>query len=362
MATIESRPNTAGNNSYRVKIRLKGHPVQYASFSRLTDARRWAQNTESAIREGRHFKTNESKRHTLADAIARYKDEVMPRKAGSQSQSFQLNWWKDQLGAYTLADISPALLTQCREKLLREHVPSRSKKEVKPPTGLHKPATVVRYLAIISHVFSIAVKEWQWCEENPVKKISKPKEARGRDRFLDDKERAELLEKCKASDCTILYTIVVLALSTGMRRGELMQLHWKQIDFANECIRLEKTKNGDRRTIPLTGHALALLEDHGKVIRIDTSLVFPSAMGTTPLTIEKPWRKALKESGIVNFRFHDLRHSAASYLAMNGASLIEIAAVLGHRTLTMVKRYSHVGESHTQKVVASMNDKIFSGA
>jgi integrase len=132
-----------------------------------------------------------------------------------------------------------------------------------------------------------------------------------------------------------------------MRRSELMMLTWRQIDFATKCVRLEKTKNGDRRTIPLTGHALEQMEKQNKIRRIDTQLVFPNISGRAPLTIRRPWCKAIENAGIDNFRFHDLRHSAASYLAMNGASMIEIAAVLGHRTMQMVKRYSHIAESHT---------------
>lgn len=362
MATIESRPNAEGKTSYRVKVRLKGYPIQHASFSRITDARRWAQSTESAIREGRHFKTSEAKRHTLADAIVRYTTEVMPSKTGSASQMFQLAWWKDQLGAYVLADVTPALISQCREKLLRDPVPSSSNHCINNAgTRLRKPGTVVRYLAVISHLFSIAVKEWQWCEDNPVRKISKPKEPRGRVRFLTDEEREALLAACRHSTSKILYLVVVLAISTGMRRGELMTLRWHQIDFDGRAITLHVTKNGDRRRVSLAGLALQLLQEYGRVRRIDTDLIFPGMNPARPIDLKKPWATALAAAGIHNFRFHDLRHCTASYLAMNGATLAEIADILGHKTLSMVKRYTHIAESHSAKVVAAMNDKIFAG-
>lgn len=218
----------------------------------------------------------------------------------------------------------------------------------------------MRYLASISHAFSVAYKEWQWIESNPILRIRKPREPRGRDRYLSDEERTSLMSQCKTSGCPVLYTIVVLAISTGMRRSELMNLTWKMIDFKQECIRLDKTKNGERRTIPLTGHALDELKILNKIRRLDSQLIFPGTSGLKPITIDRPWRAAILSSGIENFHFHDLRHSSASYLAMNGATLIEIAAVLGHKTLAMVKRYSHISSSHTHQVVSSMNDKIFS--
>lgn len=362
MATIETRHNTEGKTAYHVKIRLKGHPPQYASFTRLTDARRWAQSTEAAIREGRHFKTSEAKRHTLTDAIQRYEEEVMPGKTGSASQLHQLAWWKNQLGDYVLADVTPALISQSREKLLREPVPSCSNPSAKKyGTRLRKPATVVRYLAVLSHLFSVAVKEWQWCEDNPVRKISKPKEPRGRVRFLSDVERDALLNACRLSSSKVLYLVVVMAISTGMRQGELMTLRWSQIDFKERCLTLHVTKNGDRRRVPLAGLALQLLQEYGIVRRIDTDLVFPGANPLKPIDLKRPWATALTKAGIKDFRFHDLRHCTASYLAMNGATLAEIADILGHKTLSMVKRYTHIGESHSAKVVAAMNDKIFAG-
>jgi integrase len=202
MATIEPRLNADGATTYRVKVRLKGHPVQHASFERRTDARRWAQSTESAIREGRHFKTTESKKRTLADAIKKYRDEVMPHKPGcSRSQPYQLDWWEAQVGAYTLANITPGLIAECREKLLNSpRNPRRANFKQRASSPKRSPATVNRYLAVLSHIFSIAVKEWEWIDDNPVRKVRKPKEAKGRDRYLSDDERRRFLTACEASD------------------------------------------------------------------------------------------------------------------------------------------------------------------
>ena len=353
MANIEKRKTKDGQTTYRVKVRLKGYPAQSATFERLTDARKWAQQTEAAIREGRHFKTREAKKHTLIEVIDRYLQYVMPTKPKSERcQTGQLTWWKDNLGQYLLSDTTPALIAQYRDKLTEgdkvgnEHAPRSA-------------ATVNRYLAILSHVFTVAVKEWGWVEENPVLKVTKMKEPRGRVRFLSDDERKNLLNECQKSESSCLYMIVVLALSTGARRMEVIGLKWQDVDIARAVITLHETKNGERRVLPLTGHALELIKQHSKVRQLNCDLVFPGKSLQNPIDIRTPWETALKRADVGDFRFHDLRHSTASYLAMNGASLAEIAEILGHKTLQMVKRYSHLSEAHTSKVVASMNEKIF---
>lgn len=353
MANIEKRTTQDNQINYRVKVRLKGYPVQSATFERLTDARKWAQQTEAAIREGRHFKTNEARKHTLGEAIERYLQSVMPNKPKSmRSQVTQIKWWKEYLGAYSLADITPALIVQYRDKLAEGDL-------VKGERVKRSAGTVNRYLAILSHVYTVAMNEWQWVQDNPLKKISKMKEPRGRVRFLSDDERARLLDECRKSVSPYLYVIVVLALSTGARKMELLSLQWRDIDLERGLIVLHETKNDDRRSLVLAGHALVLMKEHSKIRRLDTDLVFPGIKGDRPFDITSAWEWAVKRAEIIDFRFHDLRHSASSYLAMNGASLAEIAEVLGHKTLQMVKRYSHLSDAHTSKVVARMNEKIF---
>ncbi len=353
MANIETRRSDDGTTSYRAKVRLKGFPTASGTFARLTDARRWAHSTEAAMREGRHFKTAESKRHTLGDLVDRFVVEVLPHKAKNASNTqLHLLWWKARLGHITLADLGPADIVSCRNELLR--TPTHRKRP-------RSPSTVVRYMAALSHALNIAVKDWAWLEDSPMRKVSKPREPRGRERFLSDKERDALLAACRESTSRYLYPVVVLAISTGMRSGEMLTLRWPQVDLRRGQILLQDTKNGSSRAVPLAGHALDLIERLSKVRRIDTDLLFPGADASRPVDLKKPWTTALRKAGIVDFRFHDLRHSAASYLAMNGASTLEIAAVLGHKTLQMVKRYSHLANSHTATVVSSMNHKIFGG-
>ena len=356
MASIEKRTTSDGKTSYRVKVRLKGYPVQTGTFERMTDAKKWASSTESAIKEGRHFKTSEAKRHTLADLIDRYIRDVLPSKAKSEKkQKALLGWWREQMGSYALADVTPALIAEYRDKLAGG-ITVRGKQR--------NPATVVRYMAALSVAYTQAVNEWGWIDASPMQKVKKPTESRGRVRFLSDEERARLLKACKESSNPYLYTVVVLALSTGMRQGEIMGLTWDVVDLQKGRAILHETKNGERRAVALAGHALELLKDLGKVRRIDNKFLFPSKeiapqKPQKPIDLRTPWEVALKKAEISDFKFHDLRHSAASYLAMNGASLAEIAEVLGHKTLQMVKRYAHLSEGHTARVVESMNSKIF---
>lgn len=372
MASIRKRTNKDGSVSYRVDVRLKGFPPQRATFERLTDARQWGKNTESAIKENRYFKTAEAQKHTLGDLIARYIRDVLPTKPKARNQQQQLEWFKAEIGDYTLADITPAKIVECRDKLLTEI----SDKTGKPRT----PATVVRYMAALSHAFTIAVNEWGWLDDTPMRKVKKPTPPRGRVRFLSEDttgpdgqtiegERTRLLKACQESKNPYLYTVVVLAVSTGMRQGEIMGLTWEDVDLHQGRATLHETKNGERRVVPLSGKGLELLKAHSKVRRLDTNLLFPGKpfydqnrkVRYKPVDLRAPWEAALKKADIDDFRFHDLRHSAASYLAMNGASLAEIAEVLGHKTLQMVKRYSHLSEAHTAGVVARMNARIFGG-
>ncbi len=379
MATIDKRTDSKGVSMYRVRVRMKGVPQQVASFRSLTKARQWASATETAIREERHFPTSEAKRHTLAELIDRYKRDVLsakkPKTARHQGQ--QLDWWKGQLGAYSLDKITPAKVSEHRDRLLQEPIPGPDDK----PPRYRGPATVARYMAALSHVFTIAVKELGWVQENPFAKVSKPKEPGGRVRFLSDDdplpsgeifegERTRLLKACKESSSPDLYPAVVLSLSTGARKMELMGLRWRQVDLVRGMITLEDTKNGERRALPLAGHALELMQARAKVRRLDCDLVFPNpadlarreknpAHVVRPVDLRAPWEAALAAAGIEDFRWHDLRHSAASYLAMSGASLAEIAEVLGHKTLAMVKRYSHLSDAHVARVVAKMNSRVF---
>jgi integrase len=364
MATITKRVGKTGTK-YHVKIRLTGYPAQSASFDRLTDARDWASDTEADMRAGRHFKTSEAKRHTFDDVVERYSREVattIPKEWPHRKK--HLEWWQGHLGCYTLADLTPALIGEVRGKLQAGAMADGSQgykttADGKKVPKLRSNATVIRYMAALSAALGTARREWQWLEDNPVEKVSKPALPRGRVRFLSDDERAALLTACQSSESPLLYPATVLAISTGMRQGEMMALKWKDVDLGRGRATLHETKNGEVRVVAIAGHALELLQNLAEVRRLDSQYIFPSKDGKAPADLRSAWRVAVKRAKLADFRWHDLRHTTGSYLAMNGASLLEIAAVLGHKTLQMVQRYSHLSECHTTDVVQRMNAKTF---
>lgn len=355
MATIRKRRTKDGELRYQVQVRMRGYRPESASFERLTDARKWEQQTEAAMREGRHFQSSEAKKHTVSEAIDIYLRDVLPdtRKTAEDVEQ-HLRWWNDEIGQRVLADVTPVLLSKCRDKL-RSGETSQGKRR----SG----STVNRYLQSLNHVFSVAEREWEWVSSNPVRKVRRLKEPRGRVRYLDDAERQRLLDACRASSSEMLYPIVVLALSVGARKGELLALTWKDLDLKGGYLTIQDSKNDERRAVALRGHALELMKELAKVRRIDTPLCFPGrakpSQKTKPIAIRTAWESALKTASIADFRFHDLRHSCASYLAMQGCSPSEIAEVLGHKTLEMVKRYAHLSPQHTASVVEKMNEGLF---
>ncbi len=351
MPTIEKRRAPNGAVTYRAKIRLKGSPNVCASFARKTDATKWGHSTEAAMREGRYFKASSAKRCTLAETIDRYSREILPRKPRTaKSQVRQLAWWRSELGHLFLADVTASGISEARAKLL---IPSVGGK---PARGF---ATVNRYMAALSHVLTIAVREWDLLEANAAHRLSKLKEPRGRDRFLSEGECERLLSACRKSSNPDLHAVVLLAMSTGMRRGEILSLRFDQVDCVSGMIYLYDTKNGERRGVPLTGPALALLGERSKAQARTTALVFAGKTGVTPFDIRKPWYQVLKDACLTDIRFHDLRHTAASLLAKGGASLPVIGAVLGHKSAVMTKRYAHFADTHLRDVVAAMNERVF---
>lgn len=344
MATISKRTNADGSTSYKVQIRLKGYPPESASFERKTDAQQWAQKVEADIKAGRHFGT--SKRHTFNELAAEY----MPHAKDKE----RLKYWQGVFGHNLLSEITPARISKERDRLLNEETDRYTTAATGDPIADAKReklkrsgATVNRYLASLSVALSYAVKTLQWLESNPCEKIQKPSENKGRVRFLSDDERAALLQATESH--ADLYLAVILALSTGARQSEVMSLRFGQIDFTRKIITLHDTKNGDKRALPLVGKAFELLQQRAKVRALNDDRIFPAsklAKKSDYIDLRQPWEKALKQAGIVDFHWHDLRHTAASYMAMSGVSLVEISKILGHRTMQMVSRYSHLSEGH----------------
>jgi len=293
MGTIVERKTGKGKTVFIASVRRQGFPKSYQSFSRLTDAKLWIQDLEFKMRSGISCAQPESERHTFTDAIDRFILEELPKQPKNlPNQKVHLLWFKKQLGFKVLADISPALLTELKGKFLRET--SRNNK-------LRKPQTWNRYMTSISCVFEACCRDWQWLDLNPTRRVRREREAPGRVRFLSEEERTKLLEACKNSSSPNLYPLVVLTLSTGMRRGEVKWLTWQQVDLANGIIILSETKNGDHRRVSMRGLALDLMRQHAKVRHLTSEYVFPGEeTGRTgePFALQTFWRKAINESGL----------------------------------------------------------------
>lgn len=338
-----------GKPRYTVMVRLKGHPPQTETFGSKTLAKDWARRTEAEIRQGLYFRTVEAKKRTLNDLIDRYlKGGFHGKPASKGKYKTHLDWWRAHLGHYFLIDVTPSRIAECRDKLLEGQTYRGTKRS---------PATVNRYLATLSDCLTYGVKECQWLDANPIGAIRKCQEPPGRVRYLSDDERVALIAACRESASSILLPVVLIALTTGSRHGEIMGLTWADVDLERGLVIYRDTKNGTTRSAPLVGEAKEILSAMAPEKKDPAALVF-GANGK-PANIREPFETALSRAGIVDFRFHDLRHTAASYLAMSGATLAEIASVLGHKTLAMVKRYAHMSEQHTAGVVARMTEKYF---
>jgi integrase len=375
MATIEKRERKTGT-VYLADVRIHGFPRQKKTFKRLTDARLWAQQTEASIRKGEFQNVVSTARSkTLKDVIQRYRDDVLPHKAIStqRAETTYIGYWERELGSYALSYIEPELISQ-KLRELGEAGDGRRKADddegSETPKTASKPKsrkTVKHYRDTLALLFKHA-KKWGRTAANPLDGVNKITKIRNeRTRFLSDEERARLLATCKASDNAHLYPIVIFALSTGARKGEVLSLTFPDLNLKRGIAVLRDTKNGDTRAVPIVKSLQALLKVHleevkafyGELDYTPPALwVFPRRDGLAPIDIRTAWENARDTAGLVDFRFHDIRHSTASYLAMNGASLVEIAEVLGHRTLQMVRRYAHLSESHVKELVQSVNDKV----
>lgn len=346
MGSIRECKRKDGSVSFHAEVRLKGQAPQRASFRTRSLAKKWIQDTESGIRDGRHFKTAESKRHTVSEMIDRFVAQWLPKYPQRlKTQQRLLGWWKKYCGSLLLSHLTPAVIAEARDLLLSE---STVRGE------LRSPSTVNRYLSALGKALTVTVKEWGWLEDNPMRNVTKLSESEGRNRFLSIPEKERLLQACRESTNSNLFSIVSLALITGMRLGEIVGLRWADVDFEQCTITLMRTKNGDARIIPLTASAAAIFKDSPTFGAPSNTLVFVSQhsqKSEQKVSIRHPFERAVKIAGIEDFRFHDLRHTAASYMAMGKATQGELMAILGHRSPMMTRRYAHYSQKHLSEVL-----------
>jgi integrase len=344
MATFVKRKRR-GKDVICATIRIAGYPTESATFTKKRAAVEWATEIENEMRMGRYLKNSIAKQRSFSEMIDRYIELVLFTKSSKkrfiQQQHVQLLWWKKHLGEHTLFNVTSSEIVQCRDILRKTRAPG----------------TVNCYLAVLSHVYSKACKEWKWLNVNPMDDVEKFKEPRGIVRFLSDKELDRLLRALENSNNDIAKMVVMLSLSTGARKSEVTGLKWEDYDADRNIIIVQETKNGERRQLPLHGKCREWFKAYAKG-RNRGGYVFPSKYKRQPYDVDRAWRKIVKAARLRDFRFHDLRHTAASFMAMQNVPTTTIAEVLGHKTLAMVKRYAHLSEGHVSDAVKKMNSKI----
>jgi len=275
-----------------------------------------------------------------------------------------LMFWRSEIGELYLDELTVEVVGDALDRFAaapsQRFVGRNAKGEpIYRSLGPRKPATINRTKASLSAVV-------QWAKRkriaprgfiNPCREVPAEHEDNRRCRYLSPAERDRLLKSARCSTWSKLYALVLMALTTGARRGELLRLRWRDIDLVAKTAALATSKNGEPRMLPLTDAMCAELKRHLRKKHLD-ELVFCSPHdGSRPIVFQRAWGTALREAKIERFRFHDLRHSCASYLAQQGASTLQIAEVLGHKSLDMARRYSHLNIEHKRSLV----EKVLGG-
>ena len=345
MARILTRKGKR-KTTFTSTVRVKGYDSVSRTFDTKGEARAWAAEIESDMK-GRRFKDPRKANRTLTEALDRYLDTVTTQKARTTQERERgiARNLKKYIGENTLLpDISPSVVATYRDQRLKT-----------------VSAYAVRLeLALLSHLFVKALKEWELPLENPVNAIDRPKAPKGRIIFLKEHEAVRLLDECQKSRNKMLYPYILVLLQTGMRPSEAAGLRWSQIDLASRSLTLHITKN-EPRTVPLTKVVVAALQkmrdENGEI-----DMVFFDGEGKSERAQNRPssrfrpaFDQARDRAGLQSVHMHDLRHTAAIHMLMAGTDLRTLAAILGHSTLQMVLRYTHLLDEHKLKAVDRIN-------
>ena len=344
MATFKQRES----GWWQAVIRRNGHPQQSKTHPTLVDAEKWARDVENKIDRGVFVSLAEAESTTLYDALGRYKREVSAIKKGCEQEKYRIQSWREHsLAARSLASLRGADFAKYRDERLSVGAAA---------------ATVRLDLALISHVFTIAVKEWNIPVQNPVANIRLPRQNNARERRLSEDEVRYLLAavddpgdatKAKERDRRNIYmpALVRVAIETAIRQGEMLALTWANVDTSSRVARLPDTKNGTVRNVPLSTAAVKAFKGLPRAIN---GRVF----ATTASAVKQSWVRAVARAQrnyladcktndrepaagfLVELTFHDLRHEATSRLAEKLA-LHELMKVTGHKDTRMLARYYH---------------------
>lgn len=345
MARILTRKGKR-KTTYTATVRIKGYESVSRTFDTKGEAKVWAAEVETEM-NGRRFKDPRRANQTLEEALTRYIETVTTKKANTtQERERRLaKVLKLHLGSDTLIpDISPSVVASFRDKRL-SNVSSYA---------------VRLELALLSHLFKKAIKEWELPLENPVDTIERPKVPKGRIIFLKEDEAKKILDSCRASRNKMLYPYVLVLLHSAMRPSEAAGLRWSQIDMSSRSLTLYVTKT-EPRTVPLTKAVISALKEI-KDVNKENGFVFFKEEGKSqqarniPSSRFRPaFDKARERAGLPALHMHDLRHTAASHMLMAGTDIRTLAAILGHSTLQMVLRYTHLLDEHKLNAVDRIN-------
>lgn len=316
MASIRQR-----GSKWQARVIRKGYPEEVRSFETKQEAQKWARSIESAMDKGAYQSPSIAKGIVFYDVLERYVKEVTPTKRGARREAENIRFVQRQkIALYAMSVLTPAVIAAYRDERLKTV----------------SAGTIIRELVILSSIFNHARREWGLPITNPCELVRKPPTPQGRTRTLNTGEEMRLLQELEpiGRRSRWMLPLVQLALETAMRRGELLSLHWEDINMLTQTAALAMTKNGCTRQVPLSRKAIAVLQSlpssgTGKVFHI------------SEMAMEAAFRKACSRAEIKNLHFHDLRHTATSRLADKLPNVIELAAVTGHKTIQMLKRYYH---------------------
>jgi integrase len=317
MATFRNR-----HGKWQARVARKGIKPVSKSFQTKQDAERWARQVEADIDKGSYTNVTLAERTLFKDIIKRYIEEVTNQTRSRVEDRYRLGaMMRDWIGSLTMIQLNPAKVAQYRDERLK-----------KVSAG-----AVIRELAYISSIINHSRREWGINMTNPVPFVKKPPSPQGRNRILNETELSRLMDALKATTCRDniwLLPVVKFSLASAMRRGEILGLHWHQINFEKRTAYIPLTKNGESRTVPLSSEAINILRELPRNI---DGTVFPIKHAN----LSAHFMKAREKAQITDFHFHDLRHMAITRMAEKLPNVIELSAVSGHRSLAMLKRYYH---------------------
>jgi len=308
---------------WQAQVRRKGLPPRAKSFDSKIDAEKWARNLEAELdRCGSLPDTRLAEQMTVRDLFERYLKEITPHKRSASTEAYRLKaMLKRDIAHRTLAMLKPEHIASYRDERL----------------AVVSSATVIRELNSLGHAIDIARKEWGvHLSENPCRMIRRPKPPRGRDRRLQPGEEERLLDAADAGRNPLMRPLIIIALETAMRQGELLSLTWENVDLERRLAHLPLTKNGDSRDVPLSTRAVSVLRE------LTEGATSDRVFNTTKSAVEQAWQHLRDRAGSPDLHFHDLRHEAVTRLLERGWNVIEVATVSGHKELRMLQRYSHL--------------------